>query len=377
MKIRLAQKEEELKAIQGQNLSEIQQKLEQEKASLSFEYTQKLHEMERERKRVAAEQQALKDKAVHDLQAEKARLQQQLQDLENSKQQKLAEQKRQEEERVRLEKLRQEKALREESIRKKTQWDDLPPPAYQQPFTQKAVNGFETEKACLQQKIQAFEISKQQQQWQEEELARFEKAKQEKARMEAYIRQSTPITPLPPQAFGKKEWEKYFGDVGVEPPLPANIHQILQSPCPIWSGNKVADTHLLTLIPQTVNGRPLTLNYLEELIKNPKGGGNRSKYSYYNEDVRNAIGKRPVERSYWVLLTKDELPNMRKKSYKRQCQEVENWRKNSSAFREGGYRVPKALEVVTSVVMEYVRNGVRFYSDDNGASRKWTFTRPC
>ena len=39
-------------------------------------------------------------------------------------------------------------------------------------------------------------------------------------------------------AFGKAEWKKYFGDVGKEPPLPANINQILNSPCPIWPEKK-------------------------------------------------------------------------------------------------------------------------------------------
>ncbi len=45
--------------------------------------------------------------------------------------------------------------------------------------------------------------------------------------------------PFPAIAFGKAEWAKYFGDVGVEPPLPADINAILSAPCPFWSGKKV------------------------------------------------------------------------------------------------------------------------------------------
>jgi len=60
---------------------------------------------------------------------------------------------------------------------------------------------------------------------------------------------------LPPMAFGAADWKKYFGDVGVEPPLPANIDAILNGPCPIWSGKKVKETHLLMLVPSTVNGK--------------------------------------------------------------------------------------------------------------------------
>ena len=83
---------------------------------------------------------------------------------------------------------------------------------------------------------------------------------------------------LPPLAFGKADWEKYFGEVGIEPPLPPNIHDILESSCPFWPAKKVKETHLLVLIPQTVNGKALTLDYLEQLIQKPLGGGHATKY---------------------------------------------------------------------------------------------------
>jgi len=37
------------------------------------------------------------------------------------------------------------------------------------------------------------------------------------------------VLEIPKCAFGKLEWNAYFGDVGDEPPLPANIHEILSS----------------------------------------------------------------------------------------------------------------------------------------------------
>ena len=55
--------------------------------------------------------------------------------------------------------------------------------------------------------------------------------------------------------FGKKHWETYFGDVGDEPPLPGGIEAILQSPCPYNPEKKLEETHLLTLIPKSVNVR--------------------------------------------------------------------------------------------------------------------------
>ena len=72
---------------------------------------------------------------------------------------------------------------------------------------------------------------------------------------------------IPSIAFGKAEWWKYFGYIGVEPPLPINIEEILNEPCSFWPGKKVKETHLLVLIPNTVNGKAFTMNYLGELIR--------------------------------------------------------------------------------------------------------------
>ena len=75
------------------------------------------------------------------------------------------------------------------------------------------------------------------------------------------------IDNLPSIAFGKDSWEKYFGDIGVEPPLPANIEEILNNFCTFWPDKKVKETHLLTLIPEKINKTPFTLNYLRKLIQ--------------------------------------------------------------------------------------------------------------
>ena len=39
--------------------------------------------------------------------------------------------------------------------------------------------------------------------------------------------------PMPPEAFGAQDWKHYFGvEVDAEPPLPANIEEILDSEAP-------------------------------------------------------------------------------------------------------------------------------------------------
>ena len=83
---------------------------------------------------------------------------------------------------------------------------------------------------------------------------------------------STKPAVLPLVPFGKAEWEKYIGIVGEEPPLPSDIEEILNDPCPFWPNKKVHETHVLCLIPQTVNGKPLNLKSLGELVQKPLQG---------------------------------------------------------------------------------------------------------
>jgi hypothetical protein len=159
---------------------------------------------------------------------------------------------------------------------------------------------------------------------------------------------------LPAIAFGKELWAKYLGDVGEEPPLPPDIDKILKSPCPFFPGKKVEETHLLTLIPKTVNGKPLTLNFLEELVKHPKQG-QATKYRYCWDKVRQEYGETQLQNSYWVLLTKDIIPESRDFNLKPL---------NEKSI---AYEIPHLLEVSVSIFMEYLRTGKKLYNDEPGS----------
>ena len=154
-------------------------------------------------------------------------------------------------------------------------------------------------------------------------------------------------------------WERYFGDVGVAPLLPSNIKDILNGPCPFWPGRQVRETHLLVLIPAQVAGKPLTLDYLRELIQSPQGRGYATEYRYYSNNIREAIGSQTSGSSYWVLMTKDVLPESRSKRYQDQCGLVAN-----HANRTGlPYEAPGALEAAVVMLLHHVRSGERLYSD--------------
>ena len=165
------------------------------------------------------------------------------------------------------------------------------------------------------------------------------------------------------KAFGKKEWERYFGDVGIEPPLPANIEEILNEPCSFWPDKKVKETHLLVLIPNTVNGKSFTMNYLGELIQKPKSG-HSTKYRLYSDYAKESVGDKSSP-SHWVLMTMDIIPGSRGRYIKECSDMIANHRKKTGI----PYELPNLLEATASILMHYVKTGERLYSDD-----PWTGT---
>ena len=168
------------------------------------------------------------------------------------------------------------------------------------------------------------------------------------------------------RALGEAEWKHYFGDVGSAPDLPSDMATILDSPCPFWPEKLVKDTHLLVLIPATVGGVPFTLNWLGELIQHPNHGGRKTEYRYYNERVKAQMGAESPLRSYWLLMTRDVLPDSRSKTYEAQKVMVA-----AHAGRVGlPYELPHALEAATAILTHHAREGERLFGDD-----PWTYTR--
>jgi hypothetical protein len=159
--------------------------------------------------------------------------------------------------------------------------------------------------------------------------------------------------------LGEAEWKHYFGDVGPAPALPGNIGTILDSACPFWPRRKVRDTHLLVLIPATVDGALFTLNLLGELIQRPKNGGHTAEYEYYSDNVKAQFGAASPDRSYWLLMTRDVSEGSRSKSYSNQKTLVAH-----HVSRTGHpYEVPRALEAATAILMHYARTGERLFGD--------------
>ena len=180
------------------------------------------------------------------------------------------------------------------------------------------------------------------------------------------VETTTKLNPLPNIAFGKADWEKYFGPIGEEPPLPPDIERTLQSPCPIWPDKSVQETHLLTLIPTAVNGKPLTLDNLLELMKCPQVGVRPLNYSSYHDLVKSVLGSQSPHKATWVLMTKDVIPGSRSQTYRAQLDLI----KDISSRSGLPYELPGALDAAVSILMHYVKSGERLYTDS-----PWTYTR--
>jgi hypothetical protein len=161
--------------------------------------------------------------------------------------------------------------------------------------------------------------------------------------------------------FGKAQWTKYFGDVGVEPPLPYDIANILAGPCPIFSDKTVGDTHILVLIPKVIDGKPLTLNRLGELVKTPRegSGGHPSAYQYICNDVIDSHGDKSAGESHWVLMTRDVISGSKNRSYRDQHAWVADLANRAGA----SYEIPHVLDAAVCIFMEHAASGKRLYND--------------
>ena len=171
---------------------------------------------------------------------------------------------------------------------------------------------------------------------------------------------------IPELAFGAEAWKRYFGEVGKEPALPADITTILDADAPFLldSGptrQQVKDNHLLVLIPARVNGAPFSLDLLGALIQTPQGDGHSTAYHGYSSSVADQLGAASPASSYWVLMTCDVLAGSRDKSYAKQQALVAGY---------ADYTLPSTLEAATAILLHHVRTGERLYSND-----PWTYTR--
>ncbi len=161
-------------------------------------------------------------------------------------------------------------------------------------------------------------------------------------------------TPPPPEACGQKAWET-IGKVTNIRRLPSRIRQILDSPCPIWQGEPIKDTHILFWLPTTVNGQAHTINNIGTLVPMP---GKKSGYSYIWGLVKIKLGNEPNPTGKWLLMTKTTLPGTDEEKMDIVMEKIKELNEKAKT----DYRMFTPLEAITGCFLEFKRSGSRLYS---------------
>ena len=167
--------------------------------------------------------------------------------------------------------------------------------------------------------------------------------------------------------FDAEKWRKYYGEVGPAPPIPPHIVQLLNQDCKLWPGKKVYATHLLTLIPATVDGEPLNLTRFSKLIQQPRNSEHAARYTTCsNLWFLCMFADRPAPASHWALMTRDVLEGSRNKSYADQQVLVEKKAKTVGI----PYALMPILTGVVSTLCHHVVGGEQLFS-----GTRYTYSR--
>ena len=171
--------------------------------------------------------------------------------------------------------------------------------------------------------------------------------------------------------LGASEWQQGFNvAVGRVPPIPKWItKELLEGACELHPGQSVKDTHLLVLIPKSVDGAPYTALKLDELCSKTKGSGDRLIYDGANKWKGESWAQAPQQESEWVLIPKSD-PDPRKVSEDKHFRD-KHFRSKTIAeqaevykhYNAKDYREAKALEVMTAALLNDVVNGERILSN--------------
>jgi hypothetical protein len=175
--------------------------------------------------------------------------------------------------------------------------------------------------------------------------------------------------------LGLAAWQNIGVDVGEAPPLPKSLTlELLNSECPLHPGEKIKDTHILVLVPKTVNGEPYSPLKLDELCATRKGSGH--KLIYDGADWATAWkeqdwAKAPQAQSEWVLIPKsDPDPERMREKYGEEEGDKRHFRGKDIATQQEvhndhykEYREVKALEVMTMALLYDLTHRERLLPD--------------
>lgn len=163
------------------------------------------------------------------------------------------------------------------------------------------------------------------------------------------------------------------------PPLPPNIHKILNKPCPkeICNTKKpdgtfytVGEKCTLMLVPEELG----TLNEFEKAVKaygktKYPEDQNPLQFQYFWNAALQEHGNVRFKPTHWVLHTDDVLEKSQNKSYKKQEGLVQSLAKRTSVK----WKVPNFHDTITTIFLKKLATGKSLYLKYN-KEIKYTFT---
>ena len=169
-----------------------------------------------------------------------------------------------------------------------------------------------------------------------------------------------PLDVLGPNFLGVAAWKNIGVDVGEAPPLPKSLTlELLNSECPLHPREKIKDTHILVLVPKTVNGEPYTALKLDELCAQRKGSGDQLISDGKTAWKSQSWARAPQAQSEWVLIPKsDPDPERMRGKYGEEEGDKHHFRSkdipaqqevHNDHYKE--YREVKAVELMTTVLL--------------------------
>ncbi len=151
-------------------------------------------------------------------------------------------------------------------------------------------------------------------------------------------------------ALGKRVWDNNIGTVEGEPRLKIDgrelswkeVCQILKAPCRFAPG-RVEQNQTLLLIPKTINCQQFTINYFKTLLKK---ASKPTCFNFISPEIAAQIENIPIEESYLVLVTNTIVEGTRGLP-------PQALRDLIDKRGEGQYRLPRAIEHIAFIILEY------------------------
>lgn len=157
--------------------------------------------------------------------------------------------------------------------------------------------------------------------------------------------------------IGLNEWKALFGKDAILkeaiPNLPENIMDILKQKCLIEHGKAVSDTHLLFLLPEKLNGEPLTMVRWHEILTQHNHQSNYQEAKFSDkwwkgwQDIASVTSS--PSNPEWILMPKQVIPSSNDKTLEQQIHHL--------TTHYQGYKLTNALELSTGIFLYYLQTG--------------------